>query len=273
MTFIGSGYNKPSDPFAGTLSGQVYRQLRDDIVIGRLAPGERLVRRALAKRFDVSVIPILEALLRLENDGLVDYEEKIGARVSTITIDLLNTHRVIRESMEIHMARMFAAGAAKSARDRILAMAAAIDENHVRFSSLAHDDLHAAYHVHYGYHDDLRTAFRAHYDFHLAIPTLAGYPGVAAEMRSVWFKRLLFFSNVNLIEEPAIGPHLHMPLAEALTSGDADLAAQRMHLHLGRNKENYHHALSRFLAIPDEKLRRDLFLVDEDGSPNLPGDA
>jgi DNA-binding GntR family transcriptional regulator len=49
----------------------MYTQLRKDIVGGQLRPGEQLGEGMLAKRYGVSRTPVREALLRLEQDGLV----------------------------------------------------------------------------------------------------------------------------------------------------------------------------------------------------------
>jgi len=45
--------------------------LREEIVSGDIAPGERIRSAELAQRFEVSHVPIREALRRLESEGLV----------------------------------------------------------------------------------------------------------------------------------------------------------------------------------------------------------
>ncbi len=71
-----ANYSSKKEPAAadaeGTLSRRVYAVLRDDIVAGRLKPGERLVRKAIAERLGVSTIPVIEALYMLEIDGYVE---------------------------------------------------------------------------------------------------------------------------------------------------------------------------------------------------------
>ncbi|CCH72218.1 GntR family transcriptional regulator [Nostocoides australiense] len=53
------------------LRESVYEQLRDAIVDGSLAPGEKLNDQELAARLGVSRTPVREALLRLAQSGLV----------------------------------------------------------------------------------------------------------------------------------------------------------------------------------------------------------
>lgn len=58
----------------GPLHEQVFRRLRDDLMAGRFAPGQKLVLRALAGELGTSVMPVRDALQRLES---------LGALVST----------------------------------------------------------------------------------------------------------------------------------------------------------------------------------------------
>ncbi|PTV95912.1 GntR family transcriptional regulator [Rhodobacter aestuarii] len=60
---------------------QATRQIREDILSGRLAPGERLKTAELAKRLGLSTMPLREALRKLEGEGLVEIEPHRGATV------------------------------------------------------------------------------------------------------------------------------------------------------------------------------------------------
>lgn len=52
-------------------SDEAYRKIKTLIYKGKLRPGQRLVERELASRFEISRIPLRESLARLENEGLV----------------------------------------------------------------------------------------------------------------------------------------------------------------------------------------------------------
>src|SRR3954452_721238 len=54
-----------------TLSQHVVQILRDDILSGRLAPGERLTESTIMARTGVSRTPVREGLRDLEAEGLV----------------------------------------------------------------------------------------------------------------------------------------------------------------------------------------------------------
>jgi DNA-binding GntR family transcriptional regulator len=70
---------------ARTVSESVTARLREEIVTGQLAPGERLSQDQLAERFGVSRIPVREALRQLSSEGLVDLPSHRGATVSQLS--------------------------------------------------------------------------------------------------------------------------------------------------------------------------------------------
>ena len=59
-----------------TLEAQVYEALRKAIIEGRLSHAGRLVQDDLAAQFGTSRIPVRDALKRLENEGLVNLDER-----------------------------------------------------------------------------------------------------------------------------------------------------------------------------------------------------
>ena len=68
---------------------QLRDTLEDEIVNGRLQPGDRLDEASLAARFNVSRTPIREALQQLVAAGLVQSEPKRGTFVARIGIPQL----------------------------------------------------------------------------------------------------------------------------------------------------------------------------------------
>ena len=74
-----------SDLLKTTLSMQIYEILKEDIIQGKIAPGEKLTLKILQERFQVSTSPIREALTRLTSDNLVTYYSNVGIRVVELT--------------------------------------------------------------------------------------------------------------------------------------------------------------------------------------------
>jgi DNA-binding GntR family transcriptional regulator len=69
---------------AGSKSQQAYEAVKARIVEGTYSPGYRLVLGSIAKDLGVSVVPVREAIRRLEAEGLVTFERNVGATVAGI---------------------------------------------------------------------------------------------------------------------------------------------------------------------------------------------
>lgn len=83
-----------------TKQALVYHTLRDAIMHVRLEPGERLVIDEIAKRLEVSPIPVREALQLLQSERLVEHKAHIGAVVSPITPDSTREIFALLEALE-----------------------------------------------------------------------------------------------------------------------------------------------------------------------------
>jgi len=67
-----------------TKQERVYRAIRERILSGAYGPGYRVVIDTLAAEFEVSALPVREAIRRLEAEGLVTFERNVGAHVSMV---------------------------------------------------------------------------------------------------------------------------------------------------------------------------------------------
>lgn len=65
----------------GSKADQAYREILAGINAGRYAPGARLVLSQLAAELDMSVVPVREAIRRLQSDSIVAYTRNVGATV------------------------------------------------------------------------------------------------------------------------------------------------------------------------------------------------
>lgn len=92
---------------AGTRSAFVHAQLRDDVLRGLLAPGQRLRLVELADRFSVSQSVVREALTRLAEQGLAVTVPQQGYRVTPLSLhdlDELTEARTQIESLVVRQA-------------------------------------------------------------------------------------------------------------------------------------------------------------------------
>ncbi len=88
-----------------TLSDRVFSVLRNQILTGVYKPDDRLLYASIAEEMDVSLTPVKEALLRLEQEGLVRIIPRKGAFVSQISEQDALEYTRIRHSLESLAAR------------------------------------------------------------------------------------------------------------------------------------------------------------------------
>lgn len=84
-----------------TKTDYVYRVLRDEIVTGKLASGERLRLAKLAAQLNTSEMPVREALRMLQRDGLVQMESHRGATVARVDWDKVVEAVSVRMHLEV----------------------------------------------------------------------------------------------------------------------------------------------------------------------------
>jgi len=71
----------------GSKSQLAYDWIRERITRHEYGPGYRLVLGAIASDLGMSVVPVREAIRRLEAENLVTFEKNVGARVSVVDED------------------------------------------------------------------------------------------------------------------------------------------------------------------------------------------
>jgi DNA-binding GntR family transcriptional regulator len=91
-----------------TLKAHVYQLLREAIVGGVYKPGTRLNESKLAREFNISRIPIREALLQLREHGLVMSHERRGMFVTELAaedVQRINSLRVVLEAEALRLCK------------------------------------------------------------------------------------------------------------------------------------------------------------------------
>ena len=79
----------------------VFNTLRQEILTGKLKPGERLMEIHLANKLGVSRTPIREAIRKLELEGLVIMIPRRGAEVAQITWKNLKEVLEVRRALDV----------------------------------------------------------------------------------------------------------------------------------------------------------------------------
>ena len=86
---------------------RAYLAIREKILRGELTLGEPLSRRGLATKLGMSVLPVNEALQRLEAEHLVESRPRAGTRVRFPTTRDIEESYIVREALEVQSARLF----------------------------------------------------------------------------------------------------------------------------------------------------------------------
>lgn len=92
----------PQGEFArwSTKADFAYEALRQAIVTGVLEPTQQINPKRVASDLGMSIIPVREAMRRLEQDGLLEIKPYVGAEVKELPIDELCENLLIRSQLE-----------------------------------------------------------------------------------------------------------------------------------------------------------------------------
>ncbi len=106
---LNSAVAEPSEAATpSTLRTHLARTLRAQILGGRFRPGDRLNESQIAREFNVSRIPVREALSLLQEQGLVRNYERRGMFVMQLSADevqQINSLRIVLEVEAMRLAR------------------------------------------------------------------------------------------------------------------------------------------------------------------------
>lgn len=207
------------DAAGESLSNRAYRQIRNEILSGELSIGDVLSRRQLAKRLNMSFLPVTEALKCLETEGLVESRPRIGTRVRIPDEQDIRDGNVVREALESQAARLCAQNITADEKKQLRTSARHLDEMH-KMCALEPGDSRFLFSVH-----------TYHMDFHMRIAELARCPGLREAIEK---EHVLVFNWLYDIaaDRRTLPGKFHSTLADALCSGDPLIADRAMRAHV-----------------------------------------
>lgn len=88
-----------------TLREKVYDKLKAKIIAGDIFPGQNLTLRGLSEQFQVSIVPVREALFQLAAEGVIDRRNNRDYRVSTLSHTEFKEIYRIRKLIEVYAAK------------------------------------------------------------------------------------------------------------------------------------------------------------------------
>jgi DNA-binding GntR family transcriptional regulator len=133
---------------ASDLAGEAYVIIRERILRGEVAIGQVISRRKVAAELGMSFLPVSEAFLRLEFEGLLESRPRAGTRVRIPTREDVRGQYLVREALEVEAARLFTEIATAEERAELVKLAVRVDalrsqEDGNRFYYLnLHEKLH-----------------------------------------------------------------------------------------------------------------------------------
>ncbi|WP_240488201.1 GntR family transcriptional regulator [Halomonas sp. ALS9] len=99
-------FNAPNLGITPSTSEVIVKHLREAIIAGQIEEGEPIRQDDIANKFNVSKIPVREALKRLEAEGLVLFQRNKGAVVTKISEPELAQMFEVRVLLEVEAIRL-----------------------------------------------------------------------------------------------------------------------------------------------------------------------
>jgi DNA-binding GntR family transcriptional regulator len=210
-----------------SLASEAYDFVKQRILRGELPMGQVISRRKIAAELGMSFLPVSEALLRLEFEGLLESRPRAGTRVRIPSREDVRGHYTIREALEVQAARLFAEVAGAEDRLEVQRLAARVDAMSPSEQPLylpAHEKLHR------------RIAEGAR------CPALGAAIEQTHALASTWY-------CIARDHDEAPEPRGHEHLVQILVSGLPDEAAEAMRAHVNRGMHNAMERLKPFFRI------------------------
>lgn len=202
-----------------TAADQAYAAIRDLLADGQIMPGEKLSKAALSRRLGCSTVPVLEAMRRLESDGLIEKTPMKTATVRRLDNEQAHGLYLVREYLEALSAKLAAENITDRQADDLLKLAD-------RFESEA-DTM------------DLREHQLLEHDIHLLIAQASGCDILTEELtRLTLLERTAMY--IQPTREQAVAfRHVHRAVVQAIVDHDADQAEYLMRKHIRSGYEHF----------------------------------
>jgi DNA-binding GntR family transcriptional regulator len=112
---IEGGGRTPVEIRRTSVSQQIREALRERIVALEFVPGQHLSRAEIADYYDVSQTPVRDAMMKLEEEGLLVIHPQSKTAVSKIDVEQARETQFLRLSIELEVTRRLALDADKAA--------------------------------------------------------------------------------------------------------------------------------------------------------------
>ena len=227
------------------LSERAYQFVRDRILTGEYSFGTIISRRDIAAELGMSLVPINEAMSRLENESLIENTPRVGTKVRTPTPQDIRGFWAVREGLETQAARLYARMASNKERAEVIELAQQLDLMHE--SATSTDEPNSA---------GLYQWRCAHMRFHTRIAECTNLPFLMQQIEKNQLLVFNWFYDHQLYGGRKLPPGWHEQLARSLGEGSEELADAAMRKHLHNKLEELMQSLERFLLMDESYLAR-----------------
>ena len=129
-----------------SLAAEAYNVVRQRIARGELVLGQPVSRRRLATELGMSFLPVTEALLRLEFEGLLESRPRAGTRVRIPSPQDVEGNYVVRQALETQAAILCSQMATPAERSELRRLAARVDALSTQADRSMYPTLHLKLH-------------------------------------------------------------------------------------------------------------------------------
>ncbi|MEU1981871.1 GntR family transcriptional regulator [Nocardia sp. NPDC019395] len=201
-----------------TFAGRSLEVLRDMVLDGTLAPGERLNEVHLSQALGISRGPLREAIQRLASEGLVEAVTHRGAYVRSFSSNELTDFYELRIALETHAVRL---AARHTPQERIDELSQLLDDTESSMGA------------------DTNAAYPADQDFHARVVRLAAKPPLLDALTEVGRKiQLARARSAHQPRRARTALDEHRAIVAALSSRDDEQAARLIEAHLVSSLNN-----------------------------------
>lgn len=208
-----------------TLSDQAFGRMRQMIIEGELPPGQWLRKRQISNLLNMSPTPVIEAMRRLQHDGLVEINPRWGARVKTWTVSEIGQLADMRIALEGTVARRAAETLDSEQLARLRIIAEETDEKDTELANPKDPS-------------DVVSGAVFQYDltFHRALARESGLLLIAKEIDRL---RVLQATCRMLVWPAARTTVSHRQILKAIATHDGEVAERAMREHIKSNVDHY----------------------------------
>lgn len=190
-----------------------YSIIKEKILSGELKPGERLSKRRMAELAGTSVSPVITALYKLEEDGLVENKERWGSRVAVLDRKGIQDLYMLRLAIECQVVHILSKKMTEIEYQECFEIAHKLDNSKY-------------------YNTELNEISALHVEFHMKLAEKAGYPSLIQALERSNLRWILCNADKRAKELRELPENWHKKVLDAIMTHNGEEAERVMREHI-----------------------------------------